>query len=483
MLVAFTVSHWITRGYAQNLPPDAVLTGDITGAQNKSYFEVPFNVPAGTHRVSVDFQYTGKEEHATLDLGVADPERFRGESGGNKSHFTISETDATPSYLPGAIPIGQWRLLVAVPNMRQQSVAHYRAEIRFNAREEDASFAAHPLAAGTRWYRGDLHMHTSHSDGSCASQSGKLVPCPVFVSVQTAAARGLDFIAITDHNADSQYDAERELQPYFDHVLLIPGREMTTFHGHFNMFGVTQFVDYRVSSAGLDLNTVLRDIESKGGVASVSHAEAPEGESCMGCRWMPTPDVDMKLYSAVEVINGGQTMFSSARYWDAQLRDGHRLAAVGGSDSHNATHPPGLPGSIGWPTTAVEADELSVEAILKGIRAGRTFVDLTASHDKEVDIEADSGGTHARMGGTLSVSRTSTVHIMVHTAGSAGSVVHLLLDGEETGNSGPVPVRDANGSSEFTINVGASRHWLRAEVRDSSSDLLLVSSPLYINFP
>jgi hypothetical protein len=196
-------------------------------------------------------------------------------------------------------------------------------------------------------YRGDLHMHTAHSDGSCASQSGKMVPCLVFVSVQTAAAHGLDFIAITDHNADSQYDAERELQPYFDHVLLIPGREMTTFHGHFNMFGATQFVDYRVTPGGLDLNAVLSDIASKGNIASVSHAEAPEGENCMGCRWMPAPGADMNLFSAVEVINGGRTMFSSASYWDAQIQDGHRLAAIGGSDSHNAANLPGPPGSIG----------------------------------------------------------------------------------------------------------------------------------------
>jgi len=28
--------------------------------------------------------------------GIADPQRFRGASGGNKSHFTIAETDATP---------------------------------------------------------------------------------------------------------------------------------------------------------------------------------------------------------------------------------------------------------------------------------------------------------------------------------------------------------------------------------------------------
>ena len=273
-------------GSAQS-PPDLVLTGDVTGAQNKTYFEIPFVVPAGTHRISVDFHYTGAEQRATLDLGIADPDRFRGESGGNKSHFTISETDATPSYLPGAIPAGQWRLLIAVPNMRAQTVSHYRAEIRFNARDEDSSFAAQPLASGTRWYRGDLHMHTAHSDGRCPSQSGLMVPCPVFVSAQTAASRRLDFIAITDHNADSQYDAMRELQPYFDRVLLIPGREMTTFHGHFNIFGVTQFIDWRVTAGGLDLNSVLRDVASKGGIASVSHAASPGGEICMGCRWEP----------------------------------------------------------------------------------------------------------------------------------------------------------------------------------------------------
>ena len=481
---AFLLVLILTRqGLTQSTSADIVLKGDVSGAQNKTYFEIPFNVPAGTHRISVDFEYTGKDERATLDLGIADPERFRGQSGGNKSHFTISETDATPSYLPGAIPPGVWRLLIAVPNMRPQTVSHYRAEVRFNSRDEDASFVSHPLETGRRWYRGDLHMHTAHSDGSCASQSGKMVPCPVFVGVQTAAARGLDFIAITDHNADSQYDAERELQPYFDHVLLIPGREMTTFHGHFNMFGVTQYVDYRVAATALNLNTVLRDIESKGGIASVSHAESPDGEVCMGCRWEPAADADMNLFAAVEVVNGGRIMFSSAKYWDGQLREGHRLAAIGGSDSHNATNPPGPPGSIGWPTTVVEADELSVPAILKGIRAGRTFVDLTASHDKEVDIEADSGAAHARMGETLFISGPSTVHVMVHTAGCTGSVVHLLLDGEEAGGATHLPVSSANGSTEFTITAGTDRHWLRAEVRNGSGRLQLVSSPLYINFP
>ena len=61
----------------------------------------------------------------------------------------------------------------------------------------------------------------------------------------------------------------------------------------------------------------------------------------MGCRWMPAADADIGLFSAVEVINYGEIMLSSAKYWDSQLRAGHRLAAVGGSDNHNATMSPG----------------------------------------------------------------------------------------------------------------------------------------------
>jgi hypothetical protein len=458
-----------------------VLKGDVRGTQNKTYFDVPFTVPAGVHRISVDFHYTGRDERATLDLGIADPQRFRGESGGNKSHFTISETDATPSYLPGAIPAGQWRLIIAVPNMRAQVVSHYQAEIRFNARAEDGAFTTQPLATGTRWYRGDLHMHTAHSDGSCQSQSGHKVPCPLFLTVQAAAARSLDFIAITDHNADSQYDELRELQPFFDHLLLIPGREMTTFHGHFNVFGVTQFMDWRIGEGGLDLNTVVRDARAKGGIASVNHAEAPEGEDCMGCRWTPAADADMGLFSAVEVINYGEVMFSSAKYWDSQLRAGHRLAAVGGSDNHNATTPPGDVGAIGWPATGIEADELSVPAILNGIRAGRTFIDLTASRDKMLDFEAEAQGASAKMGGTLHCAGGGVISLRIHTVAAEGSVVHVLLDGEDTNT--PLALERLDSTVTTTLTPSAGRHYLRLEVRDRAGVDELISSPLYINFP
>jgi hypothetical protein len=365
--------------------------------------------------------------------------------------------------------------------MRPQVVSHYQAEIRFNSRAEDGAFTTQPLATGTRWYRGDLHMHTAHSDGSCQSQSGRKVPCPLFLTVQAAAARSLDFIAITDHNTDSHDDGLRELQPFFDHLLLIPGREMTTFHGHFNVFGVTQFMDWRISEGGLDLNAVLRDARAKGGIASVNHAEAPEGEPCMGCRWTPAAGTDMSLFSAVEVINYGQMMFSSAKYWDSQLRAGHRLAAVGGSDNHNATIPPGDVAAIGWPTTAIEADELSVPAILNGIRSGRTFIDLTASRDKMLDFEGDAEGSSARMGGSLRATAGAVVSLRIQAVAAEGSVVHLLMDGEDTGT--PLPLDAVKSTVKTTVTPGAGRHYLRLEVRDRGGVSELISSPLYINFP
>jgi len=183
----------------------------------------------------------------------------------------------------------------------------------------------------------------------------------------------------------------------------------------------------------------------------------------------------------VEVINYGAIMLSSAKYWDSQLRAGHRLAAVGGSDNHNATIPAGDVGAIGWPTTAIEADELSVPAMLKGIRAGRTFIDLTASRDKMLDFEADAQGASARMGGTLHIPGGTVVSLRIHTVATEGSVVHLLLDGEDTNT--PLPLEGVDSTVKTTVSPSAGRHYLRTEVRDHAGVSELISSPLYINFP
>ncbi|MGB7135385.1 MAG: CehA/McbA family metallohydrolase, partial [Acidobacteriaceae bacterium] len=410
-----------------------------------------------------------------------DPFRFRGESGGNKDQFTLSDTDATPSYLPGAIPPGRWKLLIAVPNIRVGVTSRYRAEVWFNSKLDDSSFTEQPLNSQAGWYRGDLHMHTAHSDGSCPSQSGKNVPCPLIFTVEAAARRGLDFIAITDHNATSQYDDERELQPWFDKLLMIPGRELTTFHGHANEWGTTRWIDYRVGSAQVpDVNAMFREARSLGAIVSINHPELPTGEICMGCGWNPTPPADMSLVTSIEVVNGGGA--PATRFWEAQLRRGYRLTAVGGSDNHHADWPPERTASVGYPTTVIYARNLSVAGILDGIRSGRVFIDVTGSRDRMLEMGAHAGGASVKMGGVLAAAPGESVGLDVHVAGCAGGTVEYFLDGAASPDLAPQRIGSGDATLHAAWTSDGARHWLRVEAHGADGRLLLLGNPVYVNW-
>jgi predicted metal-dependent phosphoesterase TrpH len=467
----------IRSGWAQDLD----LHGTIGAQQADSYVLVPFDVPSGIKRLDVSFSYTGHEDHTTLDLGMLDPQRFRGWSGGNKHAFSIGIADATPSYLPGPLPAGTWNLLIGVAYLGEGHTSNYQAHIHFvRANEADTTgFTTSPITTGERWYRGDLHMHTAHSDGSCTSQSGKMVPCPVFVTVEDAVKQKLDFIAITDHNTISHYDAERELQPYFDQLLLIPGREITTYSGHANVFGPTDFIDFRAEAKGApSINTVFRAAQAAGAVVSVNHPGDPTGASCIGCGWSVT-DTNWNLVNGIEAVNGNDPAHYEAdiRFWDQQLAKGYRLIAIGGSDTHRPER-----GTIGHPTTVVHAQELSVSGILDAIRKGHVCIDLTASHDKVIDVSASDGEAHAAMGETLTPARNDRVSLTAHVTGGSGSTLRWLLDGKELST---VPTETLSGDSAdetATWTNDGQRHWLRAEVRTSAGTLQLLSNPIFFNW-
>jgi hypothetical protein len=469
-------------------PANIVLSGDVKGSQNHSYVEVPFRVPEGVERLTLTFHYTGKEQHTALDLGLEDPAQLRCWSGGNKSVLTIGLSDATPSCLPGLIPAGTWRVLIGIPNIRSGVISHYTAEAYFTRTgsvSDEPAILREPLRGGPAWYRGDLHMHTAHSDGQCASQSGQKIPCPVFLTAEAAARRGLDFIAITDHNATSQYDAMRELQPYFDKVLLIPGREITTFQGHLNFLGSTAWLDFRLGSKGVpDMNTLLRNADRLGALVSINHPDAPSGEICMGCGWTPASPVDLHLLTAVETVNGGSEMhgFNGIPFWNKQLDEGYRLTGIGGSDNHNAMSPPEEPSSIGSPTTVVYATELSTPAILAGIRAGHVFIDLTGSRDRMLTMHASAVGAVAKMGDSLDAPKGTTVDFEVHAAGPDQGKVTLLEDGHEITALTQSRSSDSGETFHLTWTADGYRHWFRPQVNGPDGKLWLLGNPIYIDW-
>jgi hypothetical protein len=468
--------------------PDLVLEGVISGSQNESYIQVPFVVPAGMERVTLTFDYTGKEQHTALDLGLLDPVELRCWSGGNKSLLTVGIADATPSCLPGLIPPGKWNVLIGVPNIRPKVQSHYTIHVYFSSTGAVASEPAvlnAPLKAGPAWYRGDLHMHTAQSDGQCPSQTGKMVPCPVYFTVDAAARRGLDFIAITDHNASSQYNPMRELQPYFDKLLLIPGREITTFQGHINFLGTTDFVDFRLGSKEVpDVNTLLRGAASVGGLTSINHPGDPSGEICMGCGWTPSSKVDMHLLTAVEAVNGGSEQYGipNIPFWDKQLNNGCRLAGIGGSDNHRPMQPFDGTGSIGSPTTVVYATELSTPAILAGIRAGHVFIDLAGTRDRLLEVTARAGNKVVHMGDLLAVPKGQTVDFDVRVTAATGGKVRWLEDGHEVSMKTSTAVTFVDQSFSLAWVSDGRRHWFRAEVMGANGKMWLLGNPIYVNW-
>lgn len=473
---------------AQQAGPDLTLRGTVTEADRETYVEVPFNVPSGVVRVSVEFAYTGHERQTTIDLGLFDGERFRGWSGGNKSAFTVSETDATPSYLAGPVRPGEWKLILGVPSVGSGVRSEYVAKIFFTRSGEPAAvsaFDATPVREGPGWYRGDLHMHDAHSDGSCTSQAGKKVPCPLYKTVEAAVARGLDFIAITDHNTVSHFDAERELAPYFDCMLFITGREITTFDGHANVYGTTEFIDFRLTSKYVPTFSDLMDgVERKHAILSINHPGLPTGSACMGCGWS-VKDTDFSRVHVIEAINGNnaENKLSGVPFWQQRLNDGFRVTAIGGSDNHNATLAPEHASAIGRPTTVVYAASLSERAVLDGVLAGHLFIDVLGSRDRAISFTATAGSQTATMGDVLKAGPGEKIHLTLTMEHLEAAHAELVRDGVAIPFAGGTVAGSAHQTLEQDEPSDGGRHWMRVNVRDAEGRLLVLGNPVYVNFP
>ena len=106
-----------------------------------------------------------------------------------------------------------------------------------------------------RWLAGDLHTHTVHSDG--------IMSVPELA--RFAAGRGLDFLAVTDHNTVSHH-AELPAASAAHGVTLVPGQEVTTEQGHANAFGDIGWIDFREPP-----DEWLAATERDGGLLSVNH--------------------------------------------------------------------------------------------------------------------------------------------------------------------------------------------------------------------
>lgn len=411
---------------------DLVLEGEV--AEDAVYFELPFVVPEGV--VELEVRGDDLSDVNILDWGVRDPERVRGWGGGNTEPAVIGAEAASRSYLPGPLPAGEWAVLVGAALVEERP-ARYRVEVFFRDAPTLAPTPRTPyipasaLGDGPRWFAGDFHVHTR--------ESGDAAPT-LDEAAAFAVSRGLDFIALTEHNVVSHLDLIADVQARHPSLLLLPGIEITTYDGHANALGVTEWVDFRVRSGlSVTAESIADAVDAQGGLFTVNHPALRLGNACLGCAW----DLELapRRIAAVEVQNGAYSttgiffFMPSMRFWDSLLATGAHVAAIGGSDDHRAGRDLSATQSpTGSPTTMVYARELSVAAILEGVRAGRTVVKLEGPEDPMVELFAGD----ALVGDTVDGDAAGRVTLRARITGATAGNVRFFRNGSPSGESVPV---------------------------------------------
>ena len=356
---------------------DVVLRGGFDATHEKRYAHVPFDVPPGVRALHIAYEYSDRiaadpqlQGGNTLDIGLFDARGiapsspgFRGWSGSAKQAFTVAEAWATPPYSAGPIMPGRWHVLLGPYKIGPRGCS-YEIDITFSsvvgeaeprpstARAKRAQLAD---AAEPGWLRGDLHCHTLHSDGDSW-------PADMLAE---AVARGLDFLGVTDHNQTGHH-ADYASVAGVDLPIVLPGIEVTTYHGHWNAWGTPTWWDFREPTTE-GVSRAMQAAAASGALVSVNHPKP------FGPAWEYSA---ASGYHAVEVWNGPWQALNSVAldWWEQQLRAGQRLVALGGSDTHHLTA--ANPRSrLGHPTTWARVDaDPSPAAILAALRAGHVFI-------------------------------------------------------------------------------------------------------------
>ncbi|WP_100401353.1 CehA/McbA family metallohydrolase [Bacillus sp. FJAT-42315] len=349
----------------------------IAKEEERTYIEVPFHMEENTSRFLVKYEVVSQgEQSCVIDLGVKDPRRVRGWSGGARKEFYIDLHHATPGYVAGEFPKGEWAVLLGAYHVAEEGCI-VNITISF---EKQTPFKK-------QWLKGDLHIHSVHSDGVFTVEE----------NAQIAKGSGLDFLGSMDHNTISQnFEAER-----IDQVLFIPGMELTTYNGHCNLFGANEpITDFRATTLE-EINERLKEARENGCKISINH---PFDEYCP---WEYGFDVD---FDWVEVWNGPwrESNERAVYWWHNQLVLGKRLTAVGGSD----THRPDPYVKLGAPTTHVYASKPK-ESILEAIEKGHVYLSF-APQGPEIDLTCGQA--------------------MVGDVASTNTELSLIVKGVETGD-------------------------------------------------
>ena len=233
-----------------------------------------------------------------------------------------------------------------------------------------------------KWFKGNVHMHTTHSDGRLT----------VTEAARFYAERGYDFIAITDHMVPFVGAESSDELP----LLVLDGIELHGEDDQGSFYHAVAIGDVGGISSDMDFTEALDRARSQGCLLIWAHPHWSDNTVAEGMRH---GFHGVEVYNCSSQLAHGKGM--GAFHWDALLGQGHDMLGFATDDSHFIEGVPLEAG--GW--IMVNAPELSNEAITDSIRRGN-FYSSSGPDFKNIYIEKGnrivaetSSVAHARLVG------------------------------------------------------------------------------------
>lgn len=240
----------------------------------------------------------------------------------------------------------------------------------------------HGFQGDGKWYKGNLHCHTTLSDGS-------LTPEEV---VELYKSNGYSFLAISDHNIFTDFGNTFNT----DDFVILPAIEasaalfdkkwstncLKTHHIHGIAAPCTK--DYSSASPTLKHMEVFPERvftgQWDGAAVAQSLSDDLRARGCITIYnhpiWSRVRDYEFAEtngLTAIEIFNYNTVNESGTgydtTYWDVMLREGKKIWGVASDDNHNTEYFPDSCGGF----IVVKSEELSREAITRAIVDGNYY--------------------------------------------------------------------------------------------------------------
>jgi len=189
----------------------------------------------------------------------------------------------------------------------------------------------------------DMHVHTSYSDSTGS----------VIEVIATAKRKGLDGIAITDHQT---LEGAEEAVRMNNDLIVIPGEEVETKKGEILALGIKEAIPRR-----LPIEEAIREVHLQNGLAFIPHPTLPFFGKLTESEMRSLLIDGLEVFSAISPLAG----YYASKNMAMAKRLG--LVTIAGSDSH-------FPETVGDAYTVIEAQDRSLSSILEAVKLGRTEV-------------------------------------------------------------------------------------------------------------